>query len=214
MPALDAAFASSLATGGGGGGEVSEVNAKTRGVDVVDASFAARCAGATRVDVADNVLGGDAAKCAASLSVLAGMKRLKHLNLANNDLPPGALAAFGGAGGGGDAAATTKTKKKRRDDENKKRERAAADDDTAVTALRVLNVSGNRLDSLDGIESLTNLAAIIANDNAIESLAPLRGLKALNTVVLSSNAVDAIADELASGASQCHTGSHTTTFAW
>ena len=206
MPALDAAFASSLATGGGGGGDVSAVNAKARGVDVVDASFAARCAGATRVDVADNVLGGDAAKCAASLSVLAGMKRLKHLNLANNDLPPGALAAFGGAGGGGDAAATTKTKKKRRDDENKKRERAAADDDTAVTALRVLNVSGNRLDSLDGIESLTNLAS--------DSIAPLRGLKALNTVVLSSNAVDAIADELASGASQCHTGSHTTTFAW
>ena len=134
------------------------------------------------------------------MDALARLSSLKNLNLANNDLDGAALAPLGvGAsdapdGGGGGAP----QRKKPRPNGDRKRK----GDDAPVTGtgllpnLRVLNVSGNRLDALDGVRGAPNLGALIANENALESLEPIRGLRALNTVVASSNRIETVGDEL------------------
>jgi hypothetical protein len=62
--------------------------------------------------------------------------------------------------------------------------------------MRVLCVSGNRLTSLEGVQGMPALAALIANDNAIASAAPLEHSRELNTLVLGENAIESFGASL------------------
>ena len=62
--------------------------------------------------------------------------------------------------------------------------------------MRVLCVSGNRLTSLEGVQGMPALAALIANDNAIASAAPLERSRELNTLVLGENAIESFGASL------------------
>ena len=196
MPVLDAALAlkgpAGVTLDGAG---VTALHLKGRGISGVDASLARACPSLAKLDLSDNVV-----RAGASVDALSRLSSLKNLNLANNDLDGAALAPLGvGAsdapdGGGGGAP----RRKKPRPNGDRKRK----GDDAPVTGtgllpnLRVLNVSGNRLDALDGVRGAPNLGALIANENALESLEPIRGLRALNTVVASSNRIETVGDEL------------------
>lgn len=196
MPVLDASLAlkgpAGVTLDGAG---VTALHLKGRGISGVDASLARACPSLAKLDLSDNVV-----RAGASVDALSRLSSLKNLNLANNDLDGAALAPLGvGAsdapddGGGG-----APQRKKPRANGNLKRK----GDDAPVTGtgllpnLRVLNVSGNRLDALDGVRGAPNLGALIANENALESLEPIRGLRALNTVVASSNRIETVGDEL------------------
>jgi Leucine-rich repeat (LRR) protein len=177
MPVLDVALALKLGGGGcgdknGGGVEgtskITVLNLKEKGVSAVDASLVGACTSLTKLDLSDNVVGD-----VDSITALSQLASLKWLSLANNNLASAALAILGGGCGGGAG-----------------KKGAAAPAGAAgglLTSMRVLNVSGNRLDSLRGVQGMTNLGALIANENAVESLEPCRGMAQLNTIVASSN---------------------------
>nr|XP_027187363.1 probable serine/threonine-protein kinase DDB_G0278509 isoform X2 [Cicer arietinum] len=60
----------------------------------------------------------------------------------------------------------------------------------------VLNAGKNKLKSMDQIESLVTLRALILNDNEINSICKLDQMKELNTLVLSKNPIRKIGDAL------------------
>lgn len=55
--------------------------------------------------------------------------------------------------------------------------------------IRELNVSGNQLRSLRGLNKLSNLTTLLAADNPVESLSPLAGCDSLSYIDVSDNAL-------------------------
>ena len=67
--------------------------------------------------------------------------------------------------------------------------------------IRVLNVSGNRLNSLDGLENAPlskSLLALIASDNALteECLNAVKNCTELNSLIVSNNSIESLGHEL------------------
>ena len=67
--------------------------------------------------------------------------------------------------------------------------------------IRVLNVSGNRLNSLDGLENAPlskSLLALIASDNALteECLCTVKNCTELNSLIVSNNSIESLGHEL------------------
>jgi hypothetical protein len=195
MPALDAALALRGPSGAPlDASRVTALNLRAKGVNAVvegDGSVARACPALAKLDLADNVV-----RDRASIRALAAIASLKNLNLANNGLEGDALAPFaeartrgGGGGGGGDATGVSGKKKRRRPD-------APDPPPGASPHMRVLCVSGNRLTSLEGVQGMPALAALIANDNAIASAAPLEHSRELNTLVLGENAIESFGASL------------------
>ena len=187
MPVLDAAFA--LKNGGG-----TALDLKGRGVSRVDPSIASGCPSLGKLDLGDNVVSDRG-----SIAAIAECVQLKWLSLANCGLGGAGLApcAQGKArqvgGGGGE---NERPDKKQRGKQQKGR-KAMGGKACRMPNMRVLNVSGNELESLQGVNGMANLGALIANENRVESMEPLAGMTRLNTVVLSSNRVASIGEELA-----------------
>ena len=196
MPVLDASLAlkgpAGVTLDGAG---VTALHLKGRGISGVDASLARACPSLAKLDLSDNVV-----RAGASVDALSRLSSLKNLNLANNDLDGAALAPLGvgasDAPDGGGGGAPQRKKPRANGDLKRKGDDAPITGTGLLPNLRVLNVSGNRLDALDGVRGAPNLGALIANENALESLEPIRGLRALNTVVASSNRIETVGDEL------------------
>jgi len=188
MPVLDAAFA--LENGGG-----VALDLKGKGVSRVDPSLARGCPNLGKLDLGDNVVSDRA-----SIAAIAECEQLKWLSLANCGLGGAGLApcAEGQArevgGGGGE---NERPDKRHRGKHQKKGRKAMGGKACRMPNMRVLNISGNELESLQGVNGMANLGALIANENRVESMEPLSGMTRLNTVVLSSNRVETIGEELA-----------------
>ena len=206
MPTLDVA----LACHGPGGTKldpngVTILDLRGKGVNAVADDTGGALKSLAKLDLSDNVLGNDAVKNLATIS------SLKHLSLANNGLKGDALRPWLKAKGAGshddEAAAAKKNDKKkpavqaRRGKQSRvNKQGGLGDNNTAQNSplpyLRVLNVSGNNLTSLSGLnKGAPNLGALIATENAIEDLSHLKPLTNLNTVVASSNKIEQIDDE-------------------
>ena len=187
MPVLDAAFA--LENGGG-----VALDLKGKGVSRVDPSLASGCPNLGKLDLGDNVVSDRA-----SIAAIAECEQLKWLSLANCGLGGAGLApcAEGQArevgGGGGE---NERPDKRHRGKHQKKGRKAMGGKACRMPNMRVLNISGNELESLQGVNGMANLGALIANENRVESMEPLSGMTRLNTVVLSSNRVETIGEEL------------------
>ena len=187
MPVLDAAFA--LENGGG-----VALDLKGKGVSRVDPSLARGCPNLGKLDLGDNVVSDRA-----SIAAIAECEQLKWLSLANCGLGGAGLApcAEGQArevgGGGGE---NERPDKRHRGKHQKKGRKAMGGKACRMPNMRVLNISGNELESLQGVNGMANLGALIANENRVESMEPLSGMTRLNTVVLSSNRVETIGEEL------------------
>ena len=187
MPVLDAAFA--LENGGG-----VALDLKGKGVSRVDSSLARGCPNLGKLDLGDNVVSDRA-----SIAAIAECEQLKWLSLANCGLGGAGLApcAEGQArevgGGGGE---NERPDKRHRGKHQKKGRKAMGGKACRMPNMRVLNISGNELESLQGVNGMANLGALIANENRVESMEPLSGMTRLNTVVLSSNRVETIGEEL------------------
>lgn len=187
MPVLDVALAMSVCGGSGGEDAASRVavlNLKEKAISRVDSSFASAYTSLTKLDLSDNVI-----ESVDSVKALSSVASLKWLSLANNNLTGAALEPVydGGSGGG------------RRGGGGKKGGRGGSGGEGgggSMPNMRVLNVSGNRLESLQGVQGMKNLGALIANENAIESLEPCKGMTQLNTIVASSNQIEELGDEL------------------
>ena len=160
----------------------------------VDPSIASGCPSLGKLDLGDNVVSDRG-----SIAAIAECVQLKWLSLANCGLGGAGLApcAQGKArqvgGGGGE---NERPDKKQRGKQQKGR-KAMGGKACRMPNMRVLNVSGNELESLQGVNGMANLGALIANENRVESMEPLAGMTRLNTVVLSSNRVASIGEELA-----------------
>ena len=63
---------------------------------------------------------------------------------------------------------------------------------STLTNLQFLDISGNDVDSLDGLSGLIHLRTLKANDNKIESLEGIFNLDGLMELALAKNAVNMV----------------------